>query len=77
MFASQSMKNIMQDLLDLAQMEKGMLVSNTKLFNLNIVIEKALKVVEHISALKNITFEIQIDDSKQCFENLFSDADRI
>ena len=77
MFASHTIKNMTQDLLDLSQMEKGMLMINNDFFNLNIVIDKALKVLEHISELKNITFEIQIaDDSKQCFENLFSDEGR-
>ena len=45
MFASQTIKNMTQDLLDLAQMEKGMLIINNDFFNLNIVIDKALKVL--------------------------------
>jgi hypothetical protein len=40
---------MMQDLLDLAQMEKGILVINNNLFNLKMVIDKALKVVEQMS----------------------------
>ena len=52
------MKNLMMDLLDLAQMENNTFKLNQNFFSLNEVIQKSISIVRHITDKKNIMIEI-------------------
>jgi signal transduction histidine kinase len=53
-FTSGIMRNLMMDLLDLAQMEKNTFKLNKDYFNLFEVIDQAFKMVSHVSEKKNV-----------------------
>lgn len=52
------MRNLMLDLLDLAQMESNSLKIHNEYFNIYTVINKAFMIVDHLSKLKNIKLQI-------------------
>jgi len=54
---SKIMKNLMMDLLDLAQMENNTFKLNKSFFSLTEVIDKACLVVNHIAQKKEIKLE--------------------
>ena len=60
-YNSKLMKNLMMDLLDLAQMENNTFKLNKSFFSLSEVINKACSVVNHIAQKKEIILETQID----------------
>ncbi len=56
MFTSETMRTLMLDLLDLAQMESHSLRINNNYFNLNEIIDQAFMMLNHVSTMKNINF---------------------
>jgi signal transduction histidine kinase len=51
------MRNLMMDLLDLAQMEKNTFKLNQAYFSMFEVIEQAFKIVEHYADVKRVTLK--------------------
>ena len=56
MFTSETMRTLMLDLLDLAQMESHSLRINNNYFNLNEIIDQAFMMLSHVSTMKKINF---------------------
>jgi signal transduction histidine kinase len=75
-FTSQMMHHLMLDLLNLAQFESGTFRINNGYFNLINLIKHSFKMLEHFSSKKNITFDIQIEGDKLCFQQIHGDEMR-
>lgn len=54
---SRLMKNLMMDLLDLAQMENNTFKLNKGFFSIKDIINRATSVVQHLAEKKNIIIE--------------------
>lgn len=77
MYTSQMMRNLMLDLLDLAQMENNTLKINNDYFNLKFLIEKAFIIVDHIAKTKNVKLiRIIQDTNEKKFAKIFGDERR-
>jgi signal transduction histidine kinase len=53
-FSSEIMRNLMMDLLDLAQMENNTFKLNKAYFSIHSTIQKVFSVVEHVAEKKNV-----------------------
>jgi signal transduction histidine kinase len=53
-FSSNIMRNLMMDLLDLAQMENSTFKLNKEFFNINVTIKKVFDLVGHVAQKKNV-----------------------
>lgn len=56
MFSAEIMQNLMNDLMDFAQIENNCFRLNKEYYNLLTLIEQSFMQLEHISQKKNITF---------------------
>lgn len=56
MFTAETMRTLMLDLLDLAQMESHSLRINNNYFNLNEIIDQSFAILSHVSTMKKISF---------------------
>lgn len=78
-FNSAIMRNLMMDLLDLAQMENNTFNLNKSYFSVFDAIEKAFSVVSHVAERKSVTLERSaIDDGEndQYFSQIYGDENR-
>jgi len=76
-FSSYMMRNLMQDLLDLAQLENSTFRINNQFFDLTQVITKAFSIVRHFSDDKNMKLVSKIDQSVlHFFANIYGDERR-
>ena len=57
LFSSELMRNLMLDLLDLAQMENSTFKLNKSYFSIFEVIQKAFSMVSHVAKKKNVALE--------------------
>ena len=64
LFSSSMLLNLINDLLDLAKIEKGQFNLNPVNFNLHEIITKALDTLNFLSLQKNIQMEYLFDDNK-------------
>lgn len=77
LYTSQMMRNLMLDLLDLACMENNTLKINNDYFCLQLVIEKAFFIVDHIANMKRIKLVKLISkDNEKNFAQIFGDERR-
>ena len=58
LFSSELMRNLMMDLLDLAQMENSTFKLNKSYFSIFDVINRAFSLVGHVADKKQVTLEI-------------------
>lgn len=77
-YQTEMMRNLLLDLLDLAQLEKTSFKLNKTFFSLFEVIEQSFNVVNHIAYKKNIgLIEPQVNDElKECLSIMYGDKDR-
>ena len=61
-YTSSISKNLMMDLLDLAQADNNTFRLNEEAFSLRDIIQKAFKVVDHVAKLKNVALEAPVFD---------------
>lgn len=59
------MKNLMLDLLDLAQMGNNKFKLNKDFFSLNTVIDNAISVVQHLAERKHVSFVKNIENTTE------------
>ena len=74
-YTTEMMRNLMMDLLDLAQMEKNTFKLNKTYFDMFKVIDKAFNLVQHISSKKKVTLvapEVDIE-LKPYYANIYGD----
>ena len=77
LYTSQMMRNLMLDLLDLACMENNTLKINNDYFCLQLVIEKAFIIVDHVANMKRIKLVKLISkDNEKNFALIFGDERR-
>ena len=57
LFSSELMRNLMMDLLDLAQLENSTFNLNKDFFSIFDVINKAFSLVSHVAEKKNVALE--------------------
>ena len=65
LFSSELMRNLMMDLLDLAQIENSTFKLNKDFFSLFDVIKKAFILVSHVSEKKKVELECQRIENEQ------------
>lgn len=75
-FTSMMMRNLMHDLLDLAQFESGTFKISNEYFDLLQLIQRAFSMLEHFSSQKKITFSTHIESDSSCFQQIFGDERR-
>lgn len=56
LFTSEIMQNLMNDLLDFAQIENNCFKLNKEYYNLLELVQQSFLILDHISKKKNITF---------------------
>ena len=78
LYSTQLVKNLMMDLLDLAQMESSTFKINKAQFSMFDAIEEAFVVVSHIAVTKNIKLVPPVVDSEKIkyFKSLNGDKSR-
>lgn len=64
LFSSELMRNLMMDLLDLAQMEQSTFKLNKEYFSIFDVINRAFSLVGHVANKKNVALEAPIIENK-------------
>lgn len=57
-YNSEMMRNLMLDLLDLAQMEKSTFKLNKEFFSVPDTVKKSFGILQHIAERKNVKLEI-------------------
>ena len=67
LFSSSMLLNLINDLLDLAKIEKGQFNLNNTNFNLHEVIQKAIDTLSYLSKQKNIKMDYDYEYSKVGF----------
>ena len=75
-FMSQMMRNLMWDLLDLAQLDRGSFNVNNEYFNLVQLLGKAFDMLEYHAEQKQITFESKLLTESKFFTSVFGDERR-
>jgi signal transduction histidine kinase len=77
-FSSEIMRNLMMDLLDLAQMENNTFKLNKGYFSMTETVKKAFGVVGHVAEKKNVTLVFEpIDPSEEAYyEGVYGDENR-
>lgn len=77
-YTSNMMRNLMADLLDLAQMEKNTFKLNKGFFDLFVVIQQAFTVVGHIASKKNLELILQPCNEHETalYRHLYGDQNR-
>ena len=72
------MRNLMMDLLDLAQMEKNTFKLNQAYFSMFEVIEQAFKIVEHHADVKRVTLKFHevLAADKNVYKHIYGDKNR-
>lgn len=73
---SEMMRNLLLDLLDLAQFERGSFTINNEYFDLMQVIKKAFKTLEPLADLKEIAFSVDSGEDDIFFKKLYGDSRR-
>lgn len=77
-FNTEIMRNLMMDLLDLAQMENNTFKLNKDFFNIFDVINAAFNVVSHVSTKKKIELVAPVvnDEDSKYFMQIYGDKNR-
>lgn len=77
-FNSEIMRNLMMDLLDLAQMENSTFKLNKGYFSFFDVIQKAFGVLGHVAAKKDVTFVTApvTEEEASCYKGVYGDQNR-
>lgn len=79
-FNSAIMRNLMMDLLDLAQMENNTFKLNKSFFSVFDAIDKAFNVVSHVAQRKSVTLERSVlkdgNDNDQYYSQIYGDEGR-
>ena len=75
-FMSQMMRNLMLDLLDFGQIERGTFKINNEYFNLVQLIPKAFDMLQYHSSQKNIKFVTQFNGLTKYFTSVYGDERR-
>ena len=65
LFSSELMRNLMMDLLDLAQMENSTFKLNKDYFSIFDVIKRAFSLVSHVADKKKVVLEAPIIQNKK------------
>lgn len=79
LFSSELMKNLMMDLLDLAQLENSTFNLNKDFFSIFEVINKAFSLVSHVAEKKNVTLKYPKVENPQenfYFSSIYGDKHR-
>ena len=79
LYTSELMKNLMMDLLDLAELENNTFKINKAQFSMFDAIDEAFIVVSHIAKTKNITLVPPVlddDEDRKYFQTLNGDKSR-
>ena len=79
LFSSELMRNLMMDLLDLAQMENSTFKLNKSYFSIFDVIDRAFSLVGHVADKKKVTLElpeIQIKHEEAYYTAIYGDQNR-
>jgi signal transduction histidine kinase len=77
-FSSEIMRNLMMDLLDLAQMENSSFKLNKEFFSIRDTIKKVFGVVSHIANKKNVRLikEPVAKDEEKLYNSIYGDESR-
>jgi signal transduction histidine kinase len=75
-FTSKIMRTLMQDLLDLAQIEKGTFTINNSYFDLTALIDQAKHMLAYLARQKDITFEVEQRGDTQFLRLVYGDERR-
>lgn len=78
LFSSEIMRNLMMDLLDLAQMENNTFKLNKAYFSVQDTIQKVFSVIEHVAEKKKVELVVKsIDEKEAIYYNLiYGDENR-
>lgn len=77
-YSTEIMRNLMMDLLDLAQMENNTFNLNKSYFSVVDVIDKAFSVVSHVAEKRNVRLvkeELKEEDARY-FQEVYGDGNR-
>lgn len=76
LFSSELMRNLMMDLLDLAQLENSTFNLNKDFFSIFDVINRAFSLVSHVAEKKNVTLQnpkVMNPQEKFYFSSIYGD----